>query len=549
MRSLRHPADRSPDGSLRAGFIFGRIVLAVWLVGSAGFALGGWRERTAGQVPLVPIGELPQHVGQRVRVRGSMLDPWLPLPNGYLVALQAVRVTTLGSTESDRAAGSYVHVWPRELWLGNDRARVRVETQGLAPQYVRQVVEGYTTNAGMAREVANWLLPELHRRILPQLRIPNSHVTVHAIWRSEEVSVVGLISVEDGQPVIRSGRAMAPLIVTTMPPSVFNQASRFAGSWQFAAGVGLFLLGVTIWLWLRAGFGQTIRGVEIYPLVVAATREARARGEVKQRIDQRLAEAGVDVREYREQRRANNRRALLRVLAASVLAIVLGTQLGGKPVSVSQAGSESPPTARPPTPRSSAAAPGAMAPRMLTFSSDSARVPPAVRRIFVRFTLARPTHWLVFQQRGRGAPTFYCSFARRNAQGLIVESIEVSWQDSEAVTSVDRQSLAALRGQMERERRSNFLAAPTDRKLYERPTELGGMPAYEAAFEHLNQSDLAGSYTVFWKLVLIPAANGPRRGLVVSFAANTLAPEIRSIEDLGTRGELPLILGSLRVLR
>ena len=96
---------------------------------------------------------------------------------------------------------------------------------------------------------------------------------------------------------------------------------------------------------------------------------------------------------------------------------------------------------------------------------------------------------------------------------------------------------------------SNSLAKiiPEYRKISEGPTKVNSMQGYEFRWEGLSKGTERGDLKLWGRVIFLPTGNeGDTAGATLSMLTTSLAPELSSVEDVGERGEAPVILESFR---
>ncbi|MBD0325532.1 MAG: hypothetical protein ICV68_03835, partial [Pyrinomonadaceae bacterium] len=89
---------------------------------------------------------------------------------------------------------------------------------------------------------------------------------------------------------------------------------------------------------------------------------------------------------------------------------------------------------------------------------------------------------------------------------------------------------------------------PGYEKLSEGPTKVNSMDAYEFRFKGLTKNTEKGDI-IFWGRIIFlpPGVEGQKNGLQLTILTSSLAEELQGIEDVGVKGELPVVLESFRL--
>jgi hypothetical protein len=88
---------------------------------------------------------------------------------------------------------------------------------------------------------------------------------------------------------------------------------------------------------------------------------------------------------------------------------------------------------------------------------------------------------------------------------------------------------------------------PDYKKFSEGPTKVNSMQGYEFKWEGLSKGTERGDLKLWGRVIFLPTGTeGDTTGATLNMLCTSLAPELSSVEDVGVRGEAPLILDSFR---
>ncbi|PYS26807.1 MAG: hypothetical protein DMF75_21550 [Acidobacteria bacterium] len=62
----------------------------------------------------------------------------------------------------------------------------------------------------------------------------------------------------------------------------------------------------------------------------------------------------------------------------------------------------------------------------------------------------------------------------------------------------------------------------------------------------MSKNTVNGDVNVWGRVVLLPPPNGGNNGVTLLMLTTSLAPELKSIDDVGEKGDLPMLLQSFR---
>lgn len=86
---------------------------------------------------------------------------------------------------------------------------------------------------------------------------------------------------------------------------------------------------------------------------------------------------------------------------------------------------------------------------------------------------------------------------------------------------------------------------PDYKKVSEGKTKIGNLEGYEFRFQSHFEKTARAPLTVWGRVVLLPKPNS-KKGVTLTMLASSLAPEIKSVADVGEKGQLPIILKSFK---
>ncbi len=88
---------------------------------------------------------------------------------------------------------------------------------------------------------------------------------------------------------------------------------------------------------------------------------------------------------------------------------------------------------------------------------------------------------------------------------------------------------------------------PGYRKVSEGPTKINNLDGYEFRFVSVSKGTEKGDINLWGRVVFLPTGvSGDQTGATLIMLATSLAPELSGVEDVGEKGEMPVILESFR---
>jgi hypothetical protein len=155
---------------------------------------------------------------------------------------------------------------------------------------------------------------------------------------------------------------------------------------------------------------------------------------------------------------------------------------------------------------------------------------------FVPFSFDYPNNWEVDPN---PAPNFVRVERKQTGDdgNFTQENFAVGWVSATG-TALDKQLMPQLATQFNTQFASQF---PNYKKVSEGETKIGDYEGYEFRFTAEKNN------VKFWgRVAMLPPPSGQKKGVALVMLASDRAPELSGIEDVGEKGELPVILESFR---
>lgn len=162
---------------------------------------------------------------------------------------------------------------------------------------------------------------------------------------------------------------------------------------------------------------------------------------------------------------------------------------------------------------------------------------------FVDFSFYYPERWEKDAKAGGPGATNFAKVERHLPPNFTQENFAVGSYVSAGSPEGDRAAFHGVVENLSAQFEKNF---PGYRKVSEGETKVGVYDGYEFRFEAFSQNSIKGDINIWGRAILLPPVDGTRNGVMLLMLATSLAPELRSIDDVGAKGELPMILESFR---
>jgi hypothetical protein len=162
---------------------------------------------------------------------------------------------------------------------------------------------------------------------------------------------------------------------------------------------------------------------------------------------------------------------------------------------------------------------------------------------YLDFSFYYPNRWLKDPSAGvRGAANF-AKVERRLPPDFTQENFAVGWYSSGGSAEADRAVFPSLAAKLSAQFEKSF---PGYTKVSENETKVGVYDGYEFRFEGMSRNTSKGDLKLWGRLIFLPPVDGGKNGVTLLMLATSLAPELKSVDDVGVKGELPMMLASFR---
>ena len=183
-------------------------------------------------------------------------------------------------------------------------------------------------------------------------------------------------------------------------------------------------------------------------------------------------------------------------------------------------------------------------PGTIQFVNSKDKLDGALADHYFDFSFYYPQNWLSGPKAGVAGATNFVLVERRIPPDFTQENFLVRWYPSTGTFLGDLQSFP-----QKAEEFSNSLAKslPEYQKVSQGPTKVNSMDAYEFRWKGLSKGTEKGDLQLWGRVIFLPTGKeGDSTGAILSMFTTSLAPELSSVEDVGTKGEAPVILDSFR---
>jgi hypothetical protein len=160
------------------------------------------------------------------------------------------------------------------------------------------------------------------------------------------------------------------------------------------------------------------------------------------------------------------------------------------------------------------------------------------------FSFYYPQKWTRDPKAGVAGASNFVKVDRMLPPNFTQENFAVGWYTSTGTFVGDMPSFP----QRVEEISKSLSKIITDyKKVSEGPTKVNSMDAYEFRWEGVSPGTARGDLNLWGRVIFLPTGKeGDNTGATLSMLCTNLAPELSSLDDVGLRGEAPVILDSFR---
>lgn len=181
------------------------------------------------------------------------------------------------------------------------------------------------------------------------------------------------------------------------------------------------------------------------------------------------------------------------------------------------------------------------------FENSNANLDGRLAEHYLDFSFYYPNGWQADPRAGVAGATNFVKVERRLPPDFTQENFAVGWYTSQGTFEADTPLFPRLVELLSANLSKDF---PEYRKVSEGPTKINSMDAYEFRFVSLSKETSKGDIQVWGRVVFLPSGTaGQNTGATLIMLATSLAPELSGIEDVGVKGQMPVILESFKFER
>lgn len=164
---------------------------------------------------------------------------------------------------------------------------------------------------------------------------------------------------------------------------------------------------------------------------------------------------------------------------------------------------------------------------------------------YADFSFYYPRSWELDTKAGGEGSSNFVKVERKLPPDFTQENFAVGYYESNGTVEADRPVYPSLVRSFDSKLSAAF---PEYRKVSEGETKINSISGYEFRFQSVSRGTEKGDITIWGRVVFLPpGTEGDKRGVTLLMLATSVAPELTSIDDVGVRGELPVILNTFKL--
>jgi len=183
-------------------------------------------------------------------------------------------------------------------------------------------------------------------------------------------------------------------------------------------------------------------------------------------------------------------------------------------------------------------------PNSVMFTNSLGNLDGKLAEHYFDFSFYYPNTWLADKNAGKPGSSNFVKVERRLPPDFTQENFAVGWYTSQGTFAGDLPTFPQLVELLGSNISKNF---PEYRKVSEGPTKINSMDGYQFRFESLSKGTSKGDIQLWGRVVFLPpGVEGEKTGATLIMLSTSLAPELSGVDDVGAKGEMPVILESFR---
>ena len=183
-------------------------------------------------------------------------------------------------------------------------------------------------------------------------------------------------------------------------------------------------------------------------------------------------------------------------------------------------------------------------PDTVQFQNSASNLDGKLAEHYFDFSFYYPKSWQLDPKAGVPGAANFVKVERSLPPNFPQENFVVGWYTSTGTFVGDLRNFPQ---RVEEFSATLAKAFPEYRKVSEGPTKVNSMQGYEFRWEGLSTGTDKGDIHLWGRVIFLPTGNeGDTSGATLAMLSTSLAPELSSVDDVGEKGQAPVILDSFR---
>jgi hypothetical protein len=183
-------------------------------------------------------------------------------------------------------------------------------------------------------------------------------------------------------------------------------------------------------------------------------------------------------------------------------------------------------------------------PGSVRFVNSEAKLDGKLADHYFDFSFYYPNEWQTDPRAGVPGASNFAKVERRLPPDFTQENFAVGWYTSKGTFEADEPTFPQLVEILGQSLAKGF---PEYRKVYEGPTKVNSLDGYEFRFVSVSKGTEKGDIQLWGRVIFLPTGvSSEQTGATLIMLATSLAPELSGVEDVGEKGQMPVILESFR---
>jgi hypothetical protein len=170
------------------------------------------------------------------------------------------------------------------------------------------------------------------------------------------------------------------------------------------------------------------------------------------------------------------------------------------------------------------------------FTNSSTGLTGDLAENYVDFTISYPNTWKLDPAAGRGSSPNFMKVQSLTSDGITIEQLAIGYFSGQRIL------MANLARKLSDQFEGQF---PDYQKITEGTTQVGPYDGYEFRFTATTKTTAGAPLDIYGRAILLPG-DANRKGATLLMMATSESQDVKSISDVGEKGELPILLNSFR---